>query len=304
VLKNVHIGDTISAKVIEVENADGYIEVSLREARQALIWSEAESGLQKKTLLELPVKEANKGGLILEWQGIQGFLPASQLGPVHYPRVPDGDKEKIFVELKKLIGEKLQVIIITADPKEGKLIFSEKHEASAAHGAAHIADVRSKADGFTVGDEVTGDVTGATDFGIFVSIKEGLEGLVHISEMDWGLVENPKEMYRVGDKVRVKVIDVKDGKVSLSVKALKENPWIGAGKKYKKGDSVNAVIIKYNQYGALASIEEGVAGLVHFSEYKTIADLRVALKLGNSYPFSITLFEPEARKMTLSGVKK
>jgi small subunit ribosomal protein S1 len=305
VLKNVHIGDTISAKVIEVENADGYIEVSLREARQALIWSEAEAGLQKKTLLELPVKEANKGGLILEWQGIQGFLPASQLGSQHYPRVPDGDKEKIFVELKKLIGEKLQVIIITADPKEGKLIFSEKHEASGGgHGAAHIADVKSKADGFTVGDEITGDVTGATDFGIFVSIKEGLEGLVHISEMDWGLVENPKEMYRVGDKVRVKVIDVKDGKVSLSVKALKENPWIGASKKYKKGDLVNAVIIKYNQYGALASIEEGVAGLVHFSEYKTIADLRIALKLGNSYPFSITLFEPESRKMTLTGIKK
>lgn len=302
VLKNVHIGDTISAKVIEVENADGYIEVSLREARQALIWSEAESALQKKTLLELPVKEANKGGLIMEWQGIQGFLPASQLGSLHYPRVPDGDKEKIFVELKKLIGEKLQVIIITADPKEGKLIFSEKHEAG--HSAQHTADVKSRADSFTVGDEITGDVTGATDFGIFVSIKEGLEGLVHISEMDWGLVENPKEMYRIGEKVRVKVIDVKDGKVSLSIKALKENPWIGASKKYKKGDTVNAVIIKYNQYGALASIEEGVAGLVHFSEYKTIADLRTALKLGSSYAFSITLFEPESRKMTLSAVKK
>lgn len=302
VLKNVHIGDTISAKVIEVENADGYIEVSLREARQALIWSEAEAALQKKTVLELPVKEANKGGLIMEWQGIQGFLPASQLGSQHYPRVPDGDKEKIFVELKKLIGEKLQVIIITADPKEGKLIFSEKHDS--AHSAQHTADVKSKADSFTVGDEITGDVTGATDFGIFVSIKEGLEGLVHISEMDWGLVENPKEMYRIGEKVRVKVIDVKDGKVSLSVKALKENPWIGAAKKYKKGDTVNAVIIKYNQYGALASIEEGVAGLVHFSEYKTIADLRTALKLGSSYTFSITLFEPESRKMTLASAKK
>jgi small subunit ribosomal protein S1 len=301
VLKNVHIGDTISAKVIELENADGYIEVSLREARQALIWNEAETAVQKKTILELPIKEANKGGLILEWQGIQGFLPASQLDSKHYPRVPDGDKDKIFTELKKLIGEKIQVIIITADPKEGKLIFSEKHEASS---GSHSGDVKSKADSFTVGDEITGTVTGATDFGIFVSIKEGLEGLVHISEMDWGLVENPKEMYRIGEKVRVKVIDVKDGKVSLSIKALKENPWVGASKKYKKGDTVNAVIIKYNQYGALASIEEGVAGLVHFSEYKTIADLRTALKLGSSYPFAITLFEPDSRKMTLAPQNK
>ena len=302
VLKNVHVGDTISAKVIEVENPEGYIEVSLREARQALIWGEAESALQKKTILELTIKEANKGGLILEWQGIQGFLPASQLAGAHYPRVPDGDKERIFGELKKLIGEKTQVIIITADPKEGKLIFSEKHDAAVSTPGGESQ--KGKADTFTVGDEVLGDVTGATDFGIFVSIKEGLEGLVHISEMDWGLVENPKEMYRVGDKVKVKVIEVKDGKVSLSIKALKENPWVGAGKKYKKGDTVNAVIIKYNQYGALASIEEGVAGLVHFSEYKTIADLRTALKLGSSYEFSITLFEPDARKMTLSATAK
>ena len=125
-LKNVNVGDTVTAKIIGTDNADGYIELSLREARQALIWGEAEMAVQKKSLFELAITDANKGGLIINWNGIQGFLPASQLAPAHYPRVPDGDKEKIFAELKRMVGQKLDVQIITANPKEQKLIFSEK----------------------------------------------------------------------------------------------------------------------------------------------------------------------------------
>jgi len=100
--------------------------------------------------------------------------------------------------------------------------------------------------------------------------------------------------------VKVKVIDIKDGKISLSIKALKENPWVSASKKYKKGDKVNGVIIKFNQYGALVSIEEGVAGLAHISEFGTQEKLREELELGKSYEFTITLFEPKEQKMTLS----
>ncbi len=126
IIKNSNIGDMITAKVVDVENEDGYVELSLKEARQALIWGEAESAIKNKTLLELPVKEANKGGLIIEWQGIAGFLPASQLSAEHYPRVEDGDKDKILSELRQLVGQKISVLMINADPKEGKLIFSEK----------------------------------------------------------------------------------------------------------------------------------------------------------------------------------
>lgn len=305
VLKNVHIGDVISAKIIETENEDGYIEVSLREARQAQIWNEAEAALQKKTVLELPIKDANKGGLIIEWQGIIGFLPASQLSQEHYPRVQDGDKDKIYTELKRMVGMKVNVCIINADPKEGKLIFSEKIPGSGAStqttsSATATAGGKALSDAYAIGDVLDGSVSGSTDFGIFVTVAPGLEGLVHISEMDWGLVENPKEKFRIGDAVKVKVIDIKDGKISLSIKALKENPWVSASAKYKKGDSVQAVIIKYNQYGALASIEEGVAGLVHFSEFKDLNTLRGTLKLGSVYPFTITVFDPDSRKMTLS----
>jgi small subunit ribosomal protein S1 len=115
--------------------------------------------------------------------------------------------------------------------------------------------------------KLNGEVTGIVDFGVFVKIEEGLEGLVHISEIDWSLVEDPKQLFKVGQKVKVKIIEIKDGKVSLSMKALKTNPWTESAKKYKKDDVVSGVIIKYNKHGALASIEEGIAGLVHISEF-------------------------------------
>ena len=129
------------------------------------------------------------------------------------------------------------------------------------------------------------------------------EGLVHISELDWGLVEDTRSLYKVGDKVQVKVIEVKDDKISLSIKQLKENPWVTASKNYKKDQEVQGVVIKYNKHGALASIEEGVAGLVHISEFESEEDLKNQLSLGQSYTFTITLFEPKDQRMTLSFKK-
>lgn len=298
VIKKINVGDKVSAKIVDPSNKDGYIELSLKEARQALIWTEAEQAIAEKKILELPIKEANKGGLIIEWQGIQGFLPASQLKPEHYPRVADGDKDSILAELKKLVGTKLAVSIIGAFPKEGKLIFSEKN--------SQEKDKTVAVAKFKVGDEIEGKVTGMVDFGVFVKIDEGLEGLVHISEIDWALVEDPKTRFKIGDKVHVKVIEVKDGKVSLSIKALKPNPWVEAAKKYKKDQVVKGVVIKFNRHGALASIEEGIAGLVHVSEFGSDEKLRQNLELGKTYGFKISLFDAANQKMTLAfaGDKK
>jgi small subunit ribosomal protein S1 len=293
VLRKTNPGDTITAKVVAASGIDGYIELSLKEARQAAIWSEAEQAIVSQTIYSLTVGEANKGGLLLTWQGISGFLPASQLSKEHYPRVPEGDKEKIFGELLKLQGTVLAVRIITADAKEGKLIFTEKTGEEETQKSSLI-------DKYEVGDVANCEVTGAVDFGVFVKLEQGLEGLVHISELDWGLVEDPRTLYKVGDKVQVKIIEIREGKVSLSIKALKDNPWKTASEKYKKGMEVTGVIIKYNKHGALASIEEGVAGLVHISEFATPADLRTQLQLGKTYPFTITLFESKDQRMTLS----
>ena len=291
VINKLHIGDTIKAKIVEVENEDGYTELSLKEAKQALAWSEAEKSIKAKTVLTLEVKDANKGGLILEWQGIQGFLPASQLKADHYPRVLDSDKDKILKELKKLVGEKISVMIISTLPKEGKLIFSEKD-----NNPEEKKEILSK---YAIGDTLDCTVAGIVDFGIFLKLEDGLEGLVHISELDWGLVEDPRALFKVGDKVQAKVIEIKDGKISLSLKALKENPWKEFEGKLKKGDIIKGVVIKYNKHGALVSIKEGVAGLVHNSTFPTEAKLREKLELGKNYNFQITLFEPKDQKMTL-----
>lgn len=294
IIKKINVGDSVAGKVVSVSNKDGYIEISLKEARQALIWSEAEDAIRDKKIFELPILEANKGGLIIAWQGISGFLPASQLKTEHYPRVADGDKDRILEELKKLVGQKISVAIIGASPKEGKLIFSEKNPEQ-----KNKDYIIGK---YALNDEVTGEVTGMVDFGVFVKLEEGLEGLVHISEIDWALVENPKLLFHIGEKVKVKIIEIKEGKISLSIKALKENPWKEAEKKYKKDDIVEGVVIKFNKHGALASIEEGIAGLVHISEFGSDQILHDKLELGKSYKFKISMFDAKEQKMTLGYI--
>jgi len=291
IIKKINIGDVVKAKVVGTDNEEGYIELSLKEAKQALIWSEAEKAIKSKVALELTVKEANKGGLILEWQGIAGFLPASQLKSEHYPRVEDSDKDKILKALKLLIGKRISVVMISALPKEGKLIFSEKD-----NNPEERQEIVGK---YNIGDDLECVVAGIVDFGIFLKLEEGLEGLVHISEIDWGLVEDPRSMFKVGDSVKARIIEIKDGKISLSVKVLKENPWNEFENTLKKGDIVSGVVIKFNKHGALVSIKQGVAGLVHNSGFGSEEKLKKALELGKTYDFQVTLFEPKDQRMTL-----
>ncbi len=290
-VSNIRMGDRITAKVVEPENEDGYVELSLKEAGLEIVWREARDLAEKKIPLELKIKEANKGGLVMEWEGIQGFLPASQLRSTHYPRVEGGDKDKIMEELKKMIGQTLVVTIITADQEESKLIFSEKETQT-----EEFKEVLSK---YKVGDTVEGEITGVVDFGVFIKIEEGLEGLSHISELSWSLVEDPRTLFKAGQKIKAKIIAVEGGKISLSIKALEPDPWDKAKEKYKKGDIVQGVVIRLNRYGALIAVEEGMAGLTHISEFGTEKMMREKIELGKTYPFQITLFEPAERKMTL-----
>lgn len=295
IIKKIKKGDLIKAKIIEVQNKAGYTELSLKEARQALVWKEAEELIDSKTVLELPIKEANKGGLIIEWKGIQGFLPASQLRPENYPRVEDSDKDKILKELKKFVGEKMSVSIISANPKEDKLVFSEK--------VTNQEERKEVVEKYNVGDDLDCEIAGIVDFGVFLKIEEGLEGLVHISEIDWGLIDDPRKMFNVGDKVKARIIEIKDGKISLSLKVFKENPWKEFEGKLKKGDIISGVVIKFNKHGALVSIKEGVAGLVHNSSFGSEEKLKEALELGKTYNFQINIFDPKDQKMTLAFVE-
>lgn len=293
-IKLLKPGDTITVKVTEMENERGYLSLSLKEAKQEIAWREIENEQKKGAILNLTVTDANKGGLIMEYKGMQGFLPASQLKTGHYPRIEDGDKDKILDELKKLIGEKISVVIISSDFKEKKLILSEKESLS-----DEIKETISK---YKVGDVVECEIVGIVDFGIFVKLEEGLEGLVHVSEMDWALVDDPSKLFKIGEKIKTKVINIKDNKISLSIKALKPDPWGKIKDKYKKGDIVKGVVIRFNKYGSLVSIEEGVAGLTHISEFKSEDDMKNKLSIGKSYHFQISMFEPDEHKLTLNYI--
>lgn len=311
-IKNIQPGSKIVAKVIDTEGENGYIELSLKEAREAQVWQEAQAAMNDKRVLSLQVREANKGGLMITWQGLTGFLPASQLLPEHYPKVAGGDKSRILAELEKFVGKKLDVSIIGVEPKENKLIFSERKVGSEEESSERDPSGKESLkkentnmmEKYSIGDIVDVEVTGIVDFGIFVKLPSGDEGLLHISELSWSLIGDPRSLYKIGDKITAKVIELNKNKVSLSIKALEENPWKFAKDKYKKGDVVNAVVIKISEHGALVSVEEGVYGLVHISNFKDEAELNEKLKLGQSYKFKINVFDVDSEKMTLTLVEE
>lgn len=302
-IKNLPIGGEVTAKIIDLEGENGYIELSLKEAKQAEVWVEAQKTLSDKKVLSLTISDANKGGLMINWQGLTGFLPASQLTTDNYPKVAGGDKSLVTSELMKLVGEKLDVQIITANPQENKLVFSEK-AASGESTSTKRSSRKPKVDvnmleRYSIGQEVEVEVAGIVDFGIFVKLPEGDEGLIHISEISWSLINDLKNTFKVGDRVNAKIIEINKDKVSLSIKALTDNPWKVAAQKYKKDDSVKAVVIKISDHGALVSVEEGIYGLVHVSEFENIDELKAKLKLGDAYDFKINTIDADAEKMTL-----
>lgn len=298
IIKTLKPGQIVSGKIVEVVNEDGFVELSLKEAGSEIIWKEAASIKANQDIIDLKVLDSNKGGLVMEWKGIKGFLPASQLKPTHYPRVEGGDKEKISDELKKLVGETLSVTILDFEPKEEKLIFTEK-------GASGSEEVKKIVEKYKIGDVVDGDITGVVEFGIFIKIEEGLEGLAHISELDWGLVESPSTLFKIGEKIKAKIISIEGDKISLSVKALKPDPWELNKEKYNKGDIVEGKVLRLNKFGALVLLgDSGIYGLAHISEFGTEKRMRELVEQGQTYVFQIAVFHPGDRKLSLSFLGK
>lgn len=311
VIKNLDIGDRVNAKVVESDNEDGYIELSLKDAGEERRWVDLKNLMESGEVLELPVKEANRGGLIIELKSVQGFLPTSQLSAKNYPRVEGGDKEKIFEELQKLVGQNLKIKVLDVSAGENKLIFTEKD--------LNQNEVREALAKYKIGDVVSGEITGVVDFGAFVKLDGdlNLEGLVHISEIDWALVEDPRSILKSGDKIQAKIIDIQGGKISLSLKALKEDPWLKIVEKYHKGDVVKGKVVKLNPFGAFvelgglagetadaASAGVRIQGLVHISEFGTETKMKEELEIGQEYNFKILMIDPAAHRMSLGILRQ
>ena len=266
-IKSIEIGDMISAAVLEPENEDGYAVLSLRKASQEKSWKRFIDAYEQDDMVEVKPSEANKGGLLLEVDGIKGFIPVSQLAPLHYPRVNGADSALILQKLQKLVGMSLDCKVIGIDKDHGKLILSEK---------AAQSDQRSAAMGkLKSGQKVKGKISGVVKFGIFVAF-DGLEGLVHISEIAWGHVSDPSDYGKVGDELEVLVIGIENDKISLSMKRLVPDPWIDAAKKFKVGKIVDGEITRVAQFGAFIKLNEEINGLIHISEMPEEGDFSPA----------------------------
>lgn len=296
IIKKLEPGTTVSGKVVELDNEKGYIELSLKEAGADQSWAELKRLAESGEILEIPVFEANRGGLLLELKGVKGFLPASQLSQTNYPRVEGGDKEKIFQELQKLVGKPLKVKILDLNPIEQKLIFTEKGQTS--------EELGKTLEKYKVGDTVEGEITGVVDFGAFMKFDEtGLEGLIHISEIDWTLIENPREVLKAGERKQAKIIDIQGDKVSLSLKQLKEDPWAKVAEKYQKGDVIKGKVTKFNPYGVFIALDSQIQGLVHISEFGTELKMKEELELGKDYEFKVLLCDPKEHRMSLGMIR-
>ena len=296
-LKDVKPDEKIVAKIVDLENDEGYIELSLREAGRELTWDKLKEKKEKEDVFKVKIIGANKGGLLANLHGTQAFLPVSQLAQEHYPRVEDGDSSKILRALQAFIGQELELQIFDLDPREGKVILSER--------SGERAKLKEQLARFQVGDVVEGEITGVVDFGAFIKFpvdktsEEPIEGLIHISEIDWQIIEDPAQILKVGDKVKAKIVDLSQGRASLSLKALKEDPWREAEKKYSKLDTVKGKITKLNPFGAFVEIEEKIQGLCHISEFGTKTKMEEVLKPGQTYTFQILELNPAEHRMSL-----
>jgi small subunit ribosomal protein S1 len=291
--KNLSPGDVVEAIVIGDDRQSGLVVLSLRRASQMKLIEKLHTNFDSKEIITVIPNEANKGGLLIDLDGIKGFIPVSQLTPMNYPRVEGADPEKILEHLRKLIGKPFRVRVINVDPSGKKIIFSEK---------AALEEERSKAlSTIKVGDVVDGSISGILTYGLFVTFN-GVEGLVHVSEIDWGHVANPSKFAKVGDKVKVKVIGVETDKISLSMKQLKANPWAELSDKFKVGDIIEAPVMRTSQFGVFLSLDGGISGLIHLSEvtYKPYEHIDEVVRAGDTVRAKIISFDPQSKRIGLS----
>ncbi len=292
-VKNIKVGDSILAKITDPENEDGYAELSINETTKHKVWAEIQEMQDRGEPIKAKVIGANTGGLIIPINDLKAFLPVSQLSADHYPRVADGDRIKILEELKKLVGEELTVKIIDFNPRTAKLIVSERS----------VLDENTKESiaKYTVGDTVSVIVSGVADFGAFIKFADDLnvEGLIHISEIDHRLIENPRESVAIGDLLTAKIVEIKDGRISLSLKALKENPWDTVGERYTEGQEATGIVHRFNQLGAVVKLDDDFQGLIRAADFGGIEEMQKALVVGARKTFIIEAIKASEKRIML-----
>lgn len=286
-------GQSITVSVIDPEMDEGYALLSMKRAIKDRGWDELQRVFDDGEIVEIVPYDANRGGLLVELEGIRGFLPVSQLAAGHYPRVSGADKDEILQKLGALTNKPLKARILDLSRKDNKLIFSEKEAVKDAM-AERFAKLK-------VGDTVEGVVTGVIDFGAFVNV-DGIEGLIHISEISWERVDNPRNYVKVGETVKAKIIAIDKDRLSLSLKQMSEDPWLEQVKAFKKGDIVEGKVTRITPFGAFVQLSPSVEALVHVSEMSDDEDVdpEKLFQLNEKKEFKVLDIDTENRKIALS----
>lgn len=290
---NLKPGDEVEAAVIDEENEKGLLELSFRLVGQEKAWVNLRQALKDKTTVKVKIIDANKGGLLSRYCQIDGFLPVSQLAPDNYPRISGGDKSKILEKLKSFVGQEFEVTVMTLSEDDNKIIFSEK-------------DVWNKKqkpalDKYKIGSTVDGKITAITNFGVFVSFGENIEGLIHISELAWQRIDSPSEMYKVGDKITAEIISIDGAKVFLSAKKLMKDPWLEASAKYQIGQVVSGTILKVNPFGLFVKLDDEIHGLAHVSQLSVSAKDKITdlYQMNEVRDFEVVSISPSEHRLGL-----
>lgn len=303
-MKALQPGERISVMLLELENDEGYRELSLKAAQLTTAWQDIKEKKEKGEIITTKIANINKGGLIVEVSGIQGFLPLSQLAAEHYPKVEGGDTTKIVQALQKFKGQDFKVKIIDFSETENKLIVSEK--------AIQEEAVKEEIAKLNVGDVVEGEITEVTDFGAFVKLSDNLDGLIHSSEIDWKFIDDPREVLHSGDKIKAKIVSLEGGRVSLSLKALKEDPWLKIESIYQVGQKVRAKVIKIRTGGVFVELagpvaEDGtsseIIGFLPLAEFGGQSPGE-AVEVGKEYDMAIVSIDAKEHKLTLTLEKE
>ena len=291
--QKLEVGEKVTTSVVDPEMDEGYALLSMKRAVKDRGWDELQRAFDNQEIIEISPYDANRGGLLVELEGIRGFLPVSQLAAGHYPRVSGADKDEILQKLNALIGQVLRVRVLDVSRKDNKLIFSEKE--------AIKDDMQSRFSELKVGDEVEGVVTGVIDFGAFVNV-DGIEGLVHISEISWERVEDPRKYVKNGQDITAKIIAIDKDRLSLSMKQMTEDPWLQEVKAFTKGSVVEGKVTRITPFGAFVQLSPSVEALVHVSEMSDdeSVDPEKIFQLNEKKQFKVIDIDTDARKIALS----
>ncbi len=292
----VHVGEEILVYVVQPEDQDGHVVLSVNRARAERGWRTMQHLFEDGRIFEAEVIDHNKGGLIVNADGVRGFIPLSQVAGV---RLDGSTEDEVRDKLASMVGQTIPVKVLEINRRRNRLILSERQAVQERRGLRKEQLINELKEG-----EVRhGRVSSLCDFGAFVDLG-GADGLVHLSELAWRQVSHPREVLQVGQEVDVYVLNVdrEKKKIALSLRRLQPEPWTTIADRYHPGDVVEGTITKLATFGAFARVEDGIEGLIHISELGDghIVHPRNVVKEGDRVTLRVLRVEPERRRLALS----